>query len=379
MHPPVPVSPHEDPAVLKKLKKFAKDALAVPAVRRTYDKTTLGVLQVFGSSRLAATVYSIPGFGTFNREQYGVLAGRRAYYQSLARSRRSHVELRRNVHRLEKGILMEPRRDVFARDYIEETVEFYTKAVRGRGPDTGIDDVELQWAYAVLSEYFSIVRPGEPVVDRARHAFEKLDAPENVVVDRPLFPYPHEQIKRSDVTYDELLALAHQRRSVRWFQDRPVPRELIDKALVVGREAPTACNRLPYEFLVFDDAEAVAKVASIPFGAGGYAHQVPTIIVVKGRFDSYFSPRDRHVPYVDASLAAMGFMLALETLGLASSVINWPDFEPLELKMQKTLGLAPYERVIFLIAVGYPRPDALVASSPKKSLDVLRSFNALAD
>ncbi|WP_454043153.1 nitroreductase family protein [Cellulosimicrobium sp. Marseille-Q8652] len=365
--------------MLKKLKKFAKDALAVPAVRRTYEKTTLGVLQVFGSNRVTATLYSVPGLGTFNREQYGILAGRRAYYRNLSRARRSHVELRRNVHRLEKGILMEPRRDVFARDYVEETVAFYAQAVQGRAGGTGIDDVELQWAHAVLSEYFSIVRHGEPAIDRARQVFEAQPVPEDVVVDRPLFPYPHADIKRSDVSYDDLLALANQRRSVRWFEDRPVPRELVDKALLVGREAPTACNRLPYEFLVFDDPEAVQKVASIPFGAGGYGHQIPTVIVVKGRFDSYFSPRDRHVPYVDASLAAMGFMLALETLGLASSVINWPDFEPLEMKMQKVLGLEPYERVVFLIAVGFPRSDALVASSPKKSLDVMRSFNALAE
>jgi nitroreductase len=364
--------------VLKKLKKIAKNALAIPAVRKTYEAANLGVLQVFGSNRLGATLYSLPGFVTFNREQYAVLAGRRTYYRNLTRARRTHVELRRNVHRLEKGILMEPRRPVFARDYIEETVDFYSQALHGKAGDgIGIDDTELQWAHDVLSQYFSIVDRTDPGVERARAAFSALESQSYVVVDRQTFPYPHSEIKKADVAYDDLLALARQRRSIRWFEDRPVPRELIDQALLVGREAPTACNRLPYEFLVFDEPEAVRKVASIPFGAAGYGHQVPAIIVVKGRLDSYFSPRDRHVPYVDASLAAMGFMLALETLGLSSSVINWPDFEPLEMKMAKTLGLEPYERVIFLIAVGYARPESLVAASPKKSLDVLRSFNAL--
>ncbi len=106
----------------------------------------------------------------------------------------------------------------------------------------------------------------------------------------------------------------------------------------MARQAPTACNRLPYEFLVFDDPDQVQRVAAIPLGAAGYSHQIPAIIVVKGRLDSYFSPRDRHVPYIDASLAAMSFLLALETLGLSSSVINWPDFEPLERKIAKTLA-----------------------------------------
>ena len=109
----------------------------------------------------------------------------------------------------------------------------------------------------------------------------------------------------------------------------------------------------------------------------GYRHQIPTVIVVKGNLDSYFSPRDRHVIYIDASLAARGVMYALDSLGLASSVINWPDFEPLEAKMAKTLRLAPQERVIMLIAVGYADPEGIIPFSEKKSLDVLRRFNPL--
>ena len=360
--------------VIKKLKRIAKELLAVPAIRKTYEVANRGVLGVAGTSRLGATVYSMIGFGTFNREQYAVLSGRREYYENLRRSRMSHVELRRNVHRLEKGILMRPRRDAFAKDYILETVEFYRAAVRRSADDPVMDASEIQWAHDVIAEYFAVITVPDPVVDRARAIFRSL---EHSPTDKTSKPYEHGSIPRSDVTYDQLLALARQRRSVRWFVDKPVERDLVDKALLVGRQAPTACNRLPYEFLVFDDPEMVATVGSIPFGAAGYSHQIPTLVVVKGRLDSYFSPRDRHVVYIDASLAAMGFMFALETLGLSSSVINWPDFEPLEAKMARTLGLAPHERVIMLIAVGYADPTGLVAFSQKKDLDVLRSFNAL--
>lgn len=361
--------------MINKLKKLVKDLLAVPVVRKVYEGGTRAALNVVGSHRLPATAYSLPGFLTFNREQYAVLAGRRAYYRALSTSRPTHVELRRNIHRLEKGMSMQPRRPVFARDYIGETVDFYQVAV---GDDPGrrtIEADELLWAREVLTEYFSLVAPGDPVVDRARADFTSIPAPEGETNGVPMRPYPQRDIKPSDITYDQLLALAKQRRSIRWFEQRAVPRELIDQALVVGRESPTACNRLPYEFLVYDEPELVRKVAAIPFGTAGYHHQIPTLVVVKGNLDSYFSPRDRHAIYIDSSLATMGFLYALETLGLSSSVINWPDFEPLEMKMAKTLGLASHERVICLIAVGYADRDALVASSPKKSLDVLRSFN----
>ncbi len=360
--------------MIKKLKRLAKRMLAVPAIRKLYVAANRSVLELGGSSRIGATLYALPGFVTFNREQWAVLAGRRAYYANLGRPRISHVELRRNVHRLEKGILMRPRRDAFARDYIVETVEFYRAAVE-RGPGAPVlDPGELVWAHDVLSDYFDAITVPDPTVDRAREVFQAVQGIETTGSVRP---YEHGDLPETDITYDQLLTLAQRRRSVRWFLDKPVSRDLVDKALLVARQSPSACNRLPYEFLVFDDPDLVRRVGSIPFGAAGYHHQIPTLVVVKGRLDNYFSPRDRHVPYIDASLAVMAFMFALETLGLSSSVINWPDFEPLERKMAATLGLAPYERVIMLLAVGHADPTGLVASSQKKDLDVLRAFNPL--
>jgi nitroreductase len=146
---------------------------------------------------------------------------------------------------------------------------------------------------------------------------------------------------------------------------------------MIARQAPSACNRLPYEYKIFDDPQLVQKVAGLPFGSAGYRQNIPMIAIIVGKLDSYFSPRDRHGIYIDASLSAMSFMFALETLGLASSVINWPDFEPLERKMQKTLGLKTEDRPVMLIAIGYADPKGKVAYSQKKDLKVLRSYNEI--
>lgn len=362
--------------MLKKLKNLAKNLLANPTIRSVYNLSNRLVLEVVASNRILASIYAIPGFLTFNREQYAVLRARRNYYRNLSKDRSTHVELRRNIHRLEKGIIMQPRRPIFARDYIGETVDFYEQAVLQCSTDpSSMDQAEMEWSHNVLKEYFAIVETGNSMVDDARNKFgdtEKIYEPSNK--DKKA-PFIRKDTEISGVSYDDILKLSMQRRSVRWFQDKKVPRELVDKALMVGRQSPTACNRLPYEFRIFDDPEMVKKVSGIPFGAAGYAHQIPTIVVVTGKLDSYFSPRDRHAIYVDSSLAAMAFMFGLETLGLSSSVINWPDFEPLEMKMQKTLSLDPSERVVMLIAVGYADPKGGIPFSQKKSLETLRTYN----
>lgn len=363
--------------MLNQLKDLAKRLLAIVWVRKLYEATMRSLAGFFAAHRLLSIPYSILTFPTFNREQFAVLRGRRDYYRNLDRRRRSHTELRRNVHRLEKGISMQPRRRVFALDYLVETIEFYERAIEHMDdPDTGIDIGELNWAHDVLADYFSIVDGSDPVVSAALARFQKTHAAFDPQESR------HKPFRRADgadtqASYEDLLSLAMRRRSVRWFKPDPVPRGLIDQALLVARQAPTACNRLPYEFRIFDDPAMVKKIAGIPFGSAGYAHQIPTVVVVVGRLNHYFSPRDRHVIYVDSSLAAMGFMLALETLGLSSSVINWPDFEPLESKMQKALNLDYDERVIMLIAVGHADPEGLIPYSQKKSLDILRRYNDL--
>jgi len=361
--------------LLHRLKSTAKDLLAIRRVRRAYEGTNRAFLETFGSNRALTHLFFTVSFLTFNREQSATLRGRRNYYRNKNAHRLTRVELRRNVHRLEKGLIMRPRRDVFARDYIDETIEFYESAVQQCRTAPGTSEVaEMDWAHNVVEAYFEAVPEGrDPVVDAARRRFHELG---HEPTSRGAVPRPKRSL--SDVSYDQLSALAEQRRSVRFFEQRPVPREDVDKALLVARQAPTACNRSPYEFRVFDDPEMVRTVAGIPFGAAGYADNIPTIVVVVGKLESYFSPRDRHAVYVDASLASMSFLLALETLGLSSSVINWPDFEPLERTMQKTLGLDLSDRVVMLIAVGYAHPEGLVPYSQKKDLDTFRSYDRLA-
>ncbi|WP_430645993.1 nitroreductase family protein [Agromyces sp. GXS1127] len=360
--------------MLNRIKRIVYALLAVPWIRRTYEAANTAVLETFGSSRILTHVLYFLAFLTFNREQAAVLRGRRDYYRNKRRGERmTRVELRRNVHRLEKALLMRPRRAVFATDYIGETIEFYQRAHAQCLVDPeSMDPGEIAWARDVLSAYFSAIQEPHPAVDAARTSFGSLA----VAGTGDRRPFVRRESPETDISYDQLLTLAHRRRSVRWFEQREVPRGLVDQALMVARQAPTACNRMPYEYRIFDDPEMVRRIAAIPFGAAGYHENIPMIIVVVGKLEAYFSPRDRHAIYVDASLSAMSFMFALETLGLSSSVINWPDFEPLEAKMQKALGLGLPDRVVMLIAVGYADPDGVVAYSQKKELDTFRSYNA---
>ena len=51
------------------------------------------------------------------------------------------------------------------------------------------------------------------------------------------------------------------RRSVRKYEDRPVPEELVQKLLAAAMSAPSARNQQPWQFVVIDDRRMLADVA----------------------------------------------------------------------------------------------------------------------
>lgn len=328
-------------------------------------------LQLAVNSKFLSSLYYAFSSNAFQREHQGCIYGQLKYLEDCNSAQESQYLLRRNVHRLEKGLLMKPRRDLFALDYITETVESYEQTLLAQSATCSTGSDELVWAHDVLSQYFSVVAT-HPVTNELRERFSKLESVTHS--ETPRIPYKRD-LSNLSMSYDDLLKLSQRRRSVRWYLQKDVPRDSIDKAVTIAALSPSACNRQPFEFRIFDEPELVQKISSIPMGTTGFSENFPAIAVVIGKLRAYFSERDRHVIYIDASLASMSFMYALETLGLSSCPINWPDIEGKESEMANLLGLEPDERPIMLISIGYPDPDGMVAYSQKKPLDQLRRYN----
>ena len=362
---------------INKLKNIAKKILAVPFIRK-FNRQFKYILYSFLSlSKIFAIPFHFIFSRAFDREIFAYTRAIQHYNKKVKSVQHSNVLLRRNIHRLEKGLIMENRRDVFALDYIEETVEAYAHILQTSSEEKP-EDGEMQWAYDILSAYFAATDSSQALIGRMKAIFESLPAPETLDPAKKFIPYESGQRAKYKIpSYEEFLNLSMKRRSVRWFQDKKVPHEDVDKALTAAAMAPSACNRQPFEYRIFDDPELVKEIANIPFGTSGYADNMPMVIVVTGDLSDYFSSRDRHTIYVDASLSVMAFIYALETLGLSSVAINWPDFGLLESKMKKKLNLKTYERPIILLGVGYARDEGMIPYSKKKPLDLIRSYNDL--
>lgn len=327
----------------------------------------LAVLPILKRSGLLRRVYFAFFSSTFSAEMRQYIHGRYFY---LKRSRGpvfNESLLRRNTHRLEKGLMAEDRKQVFGLDFIGQTVSQFSASVA----QTGSSELN-DWVFDILNEYFRIV--GEsPVVQDAYQYFRKVVYTKNLP-DQSKLPF----VKSSSDpdAFSHFQKLLNIRKSVRSFVPGSNPsRDQLQKAVRMAATAPSSCNRQPFRFVVLEDKKSVVAVSKLAGGARSFAEGIPSLAIVVGSTSVSPSPGDRHLMYIDGSLASMNFMLALESMGVSSCPINWPDNKKPEKALRKIVALEKFERPVMLIAMGQAAETGLVACSVRKGVTELLEFH----
>ncbi|MEL6275471.1 MAG: nitroreductase family protein [Bacteroidota bacterium] len=190
----------------------------------------------------------------------------------------------------------------------------------------------------------------------------------------------------------EMFREMNQRRTVRDFSDRPVPKEIIEYILQTASSAPSGANKQPWTFCVVSDPvikhqirEAAEKEEYENYHGRmseewlddlkkfGTDHIKPfldiapyLIVVFKKAYDISPNGEKQKNYYVNESVGlASGFLLAaIHHAGLVS-VTHTPS--PMNF-LQKVLKRPENERPFLLIPVGFPAQDAKVPNISRKSL-----------
>ena len=113
--------------------------------------------------------------------------------------------------------------------------------------------------------------------------------------------------------FKELIA---QRRSIRKFSDRPVPREVVDRLLAEVLTAPSARNTRTTRFLVVDDPALVARMADMRDYGSAFLKGAPLAVVVLGETSASDLWRE------NAAISATVLQLACVDEGLGSCWVH---------------------------------------------------------
>ena len=113
--------------------------------------------------------------------------------------------------------------------------------------------------------------------------------------------------------FKELIA---QRRSIRRFSDRSVPREVVDRLLAEALTAPSARNTRTTCFLVVDDPSLVARMADMRDYGSAFLKGAPLAVVVLGETSASDLWRE------NAAISATVLQLACVDEGLGSCWVH---------------------------------------------------------
>jgi len=225
------------------------------------------------------------------------------------------------------------------------------------------------------------------------------------VVDRNGYPFiplawreipPDEMVERARQFHGEM----DRRRSVRDFSDRPVPRELIELAILTASTAPSGAHRQPWRFVAVSDPATKREIriaaeneeresyeggrmppewleALAPLGTDWhkpYLEIVPWLVVLFEEVHGVAPDGSRRKNYYvkeSVGIAAGMFIAALHHMGLAT-LTHTPS--PMGF-LTHILGRPKNERPLVLFPIGFPAADAMVPDIQRKALDEVAIWN----
>ncbi len=179
------------------------------------------------------------------------------------------------------------------------------------------------------------------------------------------------------------------RRSIRDFDERPIPVGVLEAAIRAASSAPSGANVQPWRFVVVTDPAVRARLRSAAeaeerefyerraseewlgalseLGTDWHKPFLETAPAVIAVFEVHKGPHSPRPYYPKESVGiAVGFLLAaLHRAGL-STLTHTPS--PMRF-LNTILGRPTEERGFLLIPVGYPAADATVPGIARKPLD----------
>lgn len=169
----------------------------------------------------------------------------------------------------------------------------------------------------------------------------------------------------------EFQDVVRKRKMVRSFEDRPIPREMVDRLIANGHRAPSAGYSQGFSFIVFDGKEEALRFWDVadPERRSTWTDLYNAALVLVpcsekdvyldryARADKGWTDRSEShwpVPYwdIDTAMAAMNVLLTAVDLGLGA--LFFGVFRTSEFK--EAFGVPDRVTPIGAIAIGWPKP-----------------------
>jgi nitroreductase len=152
----------------------------------------------------------------------------------------------------------------------------------------------------------------------------------------------------------EVFNVIHNRKSVRLFENKSIPAEMIETILKAAMAAPSARNVQPWRFYVVTSKEMLNRLSeNLPYAA--MLKMAPLAIIVAGD-TLQGNPNQEQLQNwaLDCAAATQNLLLAVEALGLGAV---WTGVFPYQMRVEvvrTTLSIPQHIIPLNVIPIGFP-------------------------
>lgn len=171
------------------------------------------------------------------------------------------------------------------------------------------------------------------------------------------------------------------RASVRRFQDKPIPRQTLEKIVKLAGRAPSWKNTQTVHYIIIDDKEALKEFVT-PDIAGGFEFNIKTLesasAIAIQTFEegicgfnedgSFATAKGDRWQMYDAGISAGFFTLAAYAEGVGTVIQGYFDEEAIK----KRVHIPENHQVSALICMGYPAGE--IKPTSRKDIDEILTF-----
>ena len=148
----------------------------------------------------------------------------------------------------------------------------------------------------------------------------------------------------------EVMEAIRTRKSIRGYEDKPVPEEKLNRVLEAARLSPSASNRQPRKFVVVRDSEVRARLAEATGGQASVT-EAPVVIVAVATMPDYVMRCEVPSYPVDLAIAVDHMTLAAIDEGLVTCWIGGFNQQ----MAREAVGVPEKYKVVALLPLGFPR------------------------
>jgi nitroreductase len=146
------------------------------------------------------------------------------------------------------------------------------------------------------------------------------------------------------ISINPTMQIIQNRRSVREFEQRPIPHEILTKIVDCGRMAPSARNIQPWHFVVITDTAILDSLAGLAPNGLFIKEAAACIAVCADGTSKYFLE--------DGVAATENILIAAKSLDIGSCWVAGHK-KPYADDVRKLLGMPDGMELISLLALGY--------------------------